>query len=181
MWIIVGVVGDAMEEPSVSELLAHNVRAMRKQREWSQEQLAERMSKNGHQWHQATVYKVESGSRSVTYDEAYSLSELFGVSMEMLGSLGGVDVAVVGKRMDDVVDARSKLAIAHSQWRWSKLLLRRTVLEEESTKVAERTFAQYGVEYLPGVLDRLPSHMVASIRAMLSQTAQDVIDSEPPF
>jgi transcriptional regulator with XRE-family HTH domain len=42
----------------------------------SQEQLAAAMSKRGFKWHQATVYKVESGDRPVKLAEAAALAEI---------------------------------------------------------------------------------------------------------
>jgi hypothetical protein len=49
------------------------------------------MADLGHPFHQATVYKVETGSRSVRVEEAISLALVFGVTLGELVGVGGVD------------------------------------------------------------------------------------------
>lgn len=55
-----------------------------RQRTHSQEQVAEEMQKRGFDFHQATVYKIETGKRKVTIGEALALAEIVRVPIEVL-------------------------------------------------------------------------------------------------
>src|SRR5205085_1594945 len=59
------------------------LRDIRKRRGWSQQQLAERVTRLGHPMHRVTLAKIESGgerSESVRLDEVIALSYVLGVS-----------------------------------------------------------------------------------------------------
>ena len=63
-----------------------NVRARRDALGMSQEALARAMADLGFRYHQATVYKIESGARMVPVDEAFALGRLLRTSVEVLMS-----------------------------------------------------------------------------------------------
>ena len=50
----------------------------------SQQQLAQRMRRLGHEWHQQTTSNVEAGTRSVDTDELVALALALGVTLSFL-------------------------------------------------------------------------------------------------
>mgnify|MGYP003608491649 CR=1 FL=1 len=68
------------------KLFGSRVKAIRKTRGWTQEELARRMSDAGHPMHQTTLAKIESGTRPTSVAELGALSTLLEVS---IGSLFG--------------------------------------------------------------------------------------------
>lgn len=68
-----------------SKLFSWNVRAERLSRHWSQAELAERVSDFlGTTLHQTTVAKIESGSRSVSVDEAAAFAIALDVPIDRM-------------------------------------------------------------------------------------------------
>lgn len=65
--------------PDIDRNVAANVRAYRERGELSQEELALRMSERGFGFSQATIWKIESGQRTVKISEAVALSEALGL------------------------------------------------------------------------------------------------------
>ena len=64
---------------------AEQIRLARERKQWTQRELAERMSsKNGPPVHWTTVAKMEKGERSVRIDEAAVLADLFDTSVDVL-------------------------------------------------------------------------------------------------
>ena len=51
---------------------------------WSQAELAARMTAEGHSWTRTTVAKVETGARSLSFDEAISIAFVFGTPIDAL-------------------------------------------------------------------------------------------------
>src|SRR6185312_6689404 len=62
-------------------IFARRLRAVRKQAEVTQKQLADRMAARGHKMLQSTVAKIESGERPVSIGEAVQLAEVLGASL----------------------------------------------------------------------------------------------------
>jgi RNA polymerase sigma factor (sigma-70 family) len=60
----------------VDEHLPENLRLRREELGWSQEELAQMMSRLGFAWHQSTVYKIESGVRRVSLREGMALTSV---------------------------------------------------------------------------------------------------------
>lgn len=60
--------------------LAATIAALRKQKGWSNEQLAERMTAVGCKMHATGIYKTENEGRRITLDEALAYAEVFGAS-----------------------------------------------------------------------------------------------------
>jgi transcriptional regulator with XRE-family HTH domain len=70
-----------------------NVKLKRETLGLSQETLAEKMQERGHPYHQATVYKIESGARRVQLSEALDLAEVLDSDVHRLSTSPGVYVA----------------------------------------------------------------------------------------
>lgn len=100
-------------------MFAANLRAVREQRGISQEYVADRMTKAGYKWHQATVYKVESGAREVKLGEAQALSGILGVSVAALMSPGNesVHAAEISAAYNELANRRMTLWSDIHAWR----------------------------------------------------------------
>jgi transcriptional regulator with XRE-family HTH domain len=62
-----------------AETIAANVRHERRVRDWSQDDLADRMTGLGYAWTQRIVSYVERAGRDLTVDELFGLAMLYGV------------------------------------------------------------------------------------------------------
>src|SRR4051794_35206279 len=60
----------------VIDVFGERAAITRKVQELSQQNVATKMRELGHDWHQTTVSKVESGQRSVSLREAYDLARV---------------------------------------------------------------------------------------------------------
>jgi transcriptional regulator with XRE-family HTH domain len=68
------------------------VRELRDQRGWSQAELAYEMSALVTPWYQSTVNRIETGGRTVTWDEAVALSTVLGIDLaEAANEVAGLD------------------------------------------------------------------------------------------
>jgi transcriptional regulator with XRE-family HTH domain len=67
------------KKPTPEQLVGRHVRAMRQERGWSQQDVAERMRAYGYRWSQATVTRLETASRPIRVNELVDLAMLFGV------------------------------------------------------------------------------------------------------
>ncbi|HQZ33839.1 MAG TPA: helix-turn-helix transcriptional regulator [Ilumatobacteraceae bacterium] len=75
-------------------VLAQRVTEMRGRLQWSQDELARRMTAYGLPWSRTTVAKVESESRQVTVDEFVALALVFGVTPAALLTLRDSDAVL---------------------------------------------------------------------------------------
>ena len=66
---------------------AETVRRLRSERDFTQADIAARMSERGHGWYAQTVQKVESYGRPLRLDEAVSLSEILRVPLDQLAGV----------------------------------------------------------------------------------------------
>lgn len=66
--------------PSASETLAIELRSTRRRREWTQQDLADRLSAIGASVDRSAIAKIEAGKRGVSVDEALWLAVALGVS-----------------------------------------------------------------------------------------------------
>jgi transcriptional regulator with XRE-family HTH domain len=66
------------------KVIAQKVRQLRTERGWSQEDLAERMTRLGWPMHQTTVAKMEAGKRPIRAGEVYGLALVFGLPIQAL-------------------------------------------------------------------------------------------------
>ncbi|MEJ8284542.1 helix-turn-helix transcriptional regulator [Curtobacterium citreum] len=60
----------------IDQVFGANLREARTWRGFTQEGVARKMQKKGFDFHQATVYKIESGKRSVSVGESFALAEV---------------------------------------------------------------------------------------------------------
>ena len=67
---------------SANERLGANVRVLRERMDMSQAELARLMTERGWPWHQSTVYRVESGRQTVSFDEAVDLAAILQTSLD---------------------------------------------------------------------------------------------------
>jgi transcriptional regulator with XRE-family HTH domain len=65
-------------------VIAQKVRQLRIERGWSQEDLAERMTRLGWPMHQTTVAKLEAAKRPIRAGEVYALALVFGLPIQAL-------------------------------------------------------------------------------------------------
>ena len=84
------------------------LRRLRPARNWSQEEVAERMTAYGYDFHQTMIAKIESAQRPLRVRELADFAALYGVEMQDLvypptGSLSETDqeIAEVTARRDD--------------------------------------------------------------------------------
>ncbi|WP_433931028.1 helix-turn-helix transcriptional regulator [Curtobacterium flaccumfaciens] len=67
---------DGSHGESIDQVFGANLREARTWRGLTQEGVARMMQKRGFDFHQATVYKIESGKRSVSVGESFALAEV---------------------------------------------------------------------------------------------------------
>ena len=65
---------------AIERAVAGKLKALRDLAALSQPQLAERMLRKGHPWHQSTVWKIEHGTRHVRVGELADLAAILGVT-----------------------------------------------------------------------------------------------------
>ena len=71
---------------SWEKVFGAQVRSLRTAAEWTQAELADRLSAAGFPMHQTTIAKLESGARPTTISEAAALATIFAVTLDdMLG------------------------------------------------------------------------------------------------
>jgi transcriptional regulator with XRE-family HTH domain len=74
-----------------SDALAANTRDYRRIRDWTQEQLADRMNALGYEWSAGVVGFLERGDRTLTVDELFALALTLGVDLPSLLDPTGVN------------------------------------------------------------------------------------------
>ncbi|MGW4411188.1 helix-turn-helix domain-containing protein [Nonomuraea sp. NPDC004702] len=100
-------VADYWREGGLETLFGQRVRRLRVGRGWSQEELAERLTQVGLQFHQTQVGKLESGSRPIRLNEAQALALIFDTPLSNL-----LDDSAPAKSepfADEIVDLSVKL------------------------------------------------------------------------
>jgi transcriptional regulator with XRE-family HTH domain len=104
-----------------AETLGANVRYLREHASISQAELARRMAERGWSWHQATVYRVETGKQPVRFDEALDLADLLGVTLDRLTwaigeaaeeELATFAITSLRERMQEAAVAVARLRVA---------------------------------------------------------------------
>jgi len=68
----------------IDDFIGGNVRRLRDGADLTQEQLAGEMQARGFDFHQATVYKIETGRRSVSAAEVVALAQILSTSVDTL-------------------------------------------------------------------------------------------------
>ncbi|MDO8338441.1 MAG: helix-turn-helix transcriptional regulator [Microcella sp.] len=126
---------DASPTPSAADQrFAAEVKKVRERRSMSQELVAELMRERGFRFHQATIYKIENGSRRVTVGEAEALSQVLGASLSFLIASGSEDVYA-----DHVVKLAVRLVEQHEELATviDEILLLESSLVEARRKVSD--------------------------------------------
>lgn len=75
---------DSRSIPSAEELAGQELKRLRTERGWSQEEVARRMTSSGYDWHQTTVGRTESAARPLRVNEAVLLAAIFEVPITQL-------------------------------------------------------------------------------------------------
>lgn len=83
-----GEQGRSDVERTAEEWFAQNVKNARASQGITQGALAAKMAEKGFAWHQATVYKIENGTRQVQLGEAKAVAEILAVPLEQLTAKG---------------------------------------------------------------------------------------------
>ena len=92
---------------------AATIRHLRTERDFTQADIAARMSGRGHGWYAQTVQKIESYGRPLRLDEAVSLSEILRVPLDQLAGVS----APAPMSQADIAREIQRLAgmLAHAQ------------------------------------------------------------------
>ena len=73
-----------MVDEAAERQFGERVKALRIERGWSQERLAQQMIAAGHRWRQNIVTRVEAGDRPIRVNEAATLARILGVPIAAL-------------------------------------------------------------------------------------------------
>lgn len=98
--------------PSPEELAGRELLRLRKERDWSQEEVARRMSAHGFTWHQTTVGRTESAARPLRVNEAVALAVIFEVPVSQLLVPMTLRVADIDEEIRQTEQARALAAEA---------------------------------------------------------------------
>lgn len=155
---------------SAEERFATNLRAVREQQQMSQDYVADQMQKAGYKWHQATVYKVESGAREIKLGEAQALARIVGVPISslMLGGEHAAESAKAMKAFRDVQNRRKALKAAIWDWVVAQGSLRKVIYGDPQTD--EKPIA---------VDSHLSKDAAQELHRFAEETIQDVMDDGP--
>ncbi|WP_237212441.1 helix-turn-helix domain-containing protein [Rothia nasimurium] len=77
-----------MDREDFAARTGERIRALRQSKDWSQNELARRLNDvaggDGSAFHAMTIKRIEEGKRSLKFDEAVMLSQLFGINVTRL-------------------------------------------------------------------------------------------------
>jgi transcriptional regulator with XRE-family HTH domain len=105
----------AVVMPTPEQVVARQVRLLRQGREWSQQEVADKMRAYGYEWSQATVTRLESASRPIRVNELVDLASLFRVPVtQFLEDWGPdfqrVDLATLESEIASLVAERNTVS-----------------------------------------------------------------------
>ncbi len=105
---------DRWDEDGPEDRLSRVLRELRTKRGWSQDELAERMTRLGFRMHQTQVAKIENGSRALRFNEIVALSVALGVAVSTLLDMAATTVGSAGwgRSMEGVTDEMLTAALA---------------------------------------------------------------------
>ena len=78
-----GAVSDGLADPEAQ--VGRALRQLRLARNWSQEEVAVRMTAYGYEFHQTTIAKIEGSQRPLRVRELADFAALYGVEIQDLG------------------------------------------------------------------------------------------------
>ncbi|MFD8556650.1 multiprotein-bridging factor 1 family protein [Streptosporangium canum] len=118
---------DLWRSGGIEAVVGQRVRELRQARGWSQEELAERLTSLGLQFHQTQIGKLEAGGRPIRLNEASALAAAFDIPLPNL-----ISVPVAGMS-DPLEDEITELSL-----KFGVLLQQRRDTENASRRLAER-------------------------------------------
>lgn len=141
---------------------ARNLKLLREERDLSQDALAAEMRRRGHSFHQATVYKIENGSRQVQLTEADDIASILHSSIHsMMSDTDGMWAdEQVRSAADNLESAREKLIEAASWYETARELLTGYIEQYEHGK---------GGSIPGGILEEYRQRAEYSAKAVLVQ------------
>ena len=95
---------------SPGEVAGRELRRLRTERGWTQDEVARRMAAYGYDWHQTLVAKTEAAQRPLRLNEAADLAALFGASLESLLASGPLAEAQAALRAAEMEAERHRAA-----------------------------------------------------------------------
>lgn len=107
-----------MASKQFDEQVGESVRRLRLAKDWSQSELAEKLSALGVSVQQQTILKIEKGTRPLKFDEACIFADLFGVSVGQLSQAEGAEseaLAEVLRSNRDLQAARTERELLEAQ------------------------------------------------------------------
>lgn len=163
------------QQATPEENFARNLKQLRELQDLSQDELASRMSAGGHQFHAATVYKIENGARRVQLTEAIELARILDTNPErMLDPPDEVEnVEALHNEYSSFNESRQALESAARQYR-----------EERSwfAELINREGWPAALSYPVKALEKLDEMTLETWQDEASRTATEVVELiEFPF
>lgn len=148
---------------------ARNLRALRKSAGLSQEEVAAKLVERGFQFHQATVTKLENGTRRVQLGEAMAIAEVLDVKVEHLvaetqGHL--VALAAVRRWITWAEQSQQQVRTSLSGYQSIRAALR-TLLDGDVTGLAPADAPQVDAEDMQRALRTMTVEEVEQARAIV--------------
>jgi transcriptional regulator with XRE-family HTH domain len=100
--------------PTPEQVAGRRLRLLRQLRDWSQQDLVEKMRPYGYEWSQATVTRLEAATRPIRLNELADLAALYGVPVaQFLESLGpesaGDDLEALKREIEKLTAERLEI------------------------------------------------------------------------
>ena len=140
-----------MDEQSVDEAVGVRIRTLREAKNWSQVELAEKLSADGSNWYRQTILKVEKGQRPLKAAEILRFAAVLEVSPQQLLTVFGS--ATQGYHASPgiahaVLDLMDELDIAAANLSNLRELNKRQAIEIESASLKVREQAAVAAQIL---------------------------------
>jgi transcriptional regulator with XRE-family HTH domain len=146
------------EKPLTPEEAAgQELRHLRIARGWSQEEVAQRMSAYGYDWHQTLIGRIEAAQRPLRLNEAVDLAALFGVSLEML---------LTRAHEADAGELRARIAAVSARLRPAEKALSAAQADEQAAREREQD-AYEAAQAAAADVAKLTAELEALKRALL--------------
>lgn len=94
---------------SAEQLAGQELKRLRNERGWSQEEVARRMTASGYDWHQTTVGRTESAARPLRVNEAVVLATIFEVPITQLLVPAAMKLSDVEGEIKDTEEALAEV------------------------------------------------------------------------
>jgi transcriptional regulator with XRE-family HTH domain len=117
--------------PTAEQTAARHLRLMRQGRDWSQQEVANRMKAFGYSWRQSTIGKIETDARPVSLNELADFAAMYGVPVaQFLESGAPDDLEALEREIEALTEERAMLehrmtdaraALEHASFRHAEL------------------------------------------------------------